>query len=390
MKIVFLSLMFSDSSLKSAYRDSKCGVQIATHSFQDKLIGGLRMMGNVMNCNIRPIGSFPIHYKTAIMKSGKWSNNSYEVGFVNIPVVKHIIQRRAVIKWLAEVVDDDTWVMVYSLYEPYLKALNTLSKKKKIHCCLIQTDAIPGRNGMKKYMTRRSVKEGNRLVSMAKLFDSFVVLTSNLAEPLEIENRPYIVMECLCNGNESISERNNQRRKTFLYTGAIDKAYSIEDLLKAFSQIPQANLWICGTGDAKDLVEEYSNRFDNISYFGFVNHDTVTQMRAECSFLINPRRPDGTYTMYSFPSKTAEYMVSGKPTVMYKLEGIPDEYDQYLNYMYSTEIEGMIREIECIVDSDYDALCEKALLGRQYMLENKTSEIQAKRIWNFLEKIYRG
>ena len=71
----------------------------------------------------------------------------------------------------------------------------------------------------------------------------------------------------------------------------------------------------------------------NIRYFGFVSHERALELQAKAALLINPRSPKGVFTRYSFPSKTLEYMRSGKPVVCHRLEGIPEEYDPYLQYI---------------------------------------------------------
>ena len=48
------------------------------------------------------------------------------------------------------------------------------------------------------------------------------------------------------------------------------------------------------------------------------------------SVLINPRNStDGEFVEYSFPSKNLEYLVTGIPTILCKLPGMPIEYFDY-------------------------------------------------------------
>ena len=84
-------------------------------------------------------------------------------------------------------------------------------------------------------------------------------------------------------------------------------------------------MWICGRGDTVQETKNVSELYPNIKYLGFVNQAQVQKYRDQSDFLINPRMPNGSYTLYSFPPKMAEYTMSGKTTIMYKLEGAPDE-----------------------------------------------------------------
>jgi glycosyltransferase involved in cell wall biosynthesis len=87
---------------------------------------------------------------------------------------------------------------------------------------------------------------------------------------------------------------------------------------------------------------------------------------------------------YSFPSKTMEYMASGKPVVMYKLDGIPDEYDEYLFYADgSNGIEGLATKLKEVLNN-YDSALVKAECAKEFVLNNKNAKVQAKRILDFV------
>jgi glycosyltransferase involved in cell wall biosynthesis len=193
-------------------------------------------------------------------------------------------------------------------------------------------------------------------------------------------------MECVCDDFQQISKIKTQKGRICLYTGTTERVYGIEELVEAFKQIEDAELWICGTGDADDYLKRCSEQYSNIKFYGFLDKENVAKLRDQCDYLINPRRPSGTYTKYSFPSKTIEYLMSGKPCIMYKLEGIPDEYDQYLNYL-TGETAGKIKEeLINVFNKDYNRLLHKAADARRYVQENKSSKVQASKIITLLKK----
>lgn len=385
MNVIYLGLLFCEQSQQEAYQYSKCGVQMATHIFQKNLIRGLSEQEeiNLFVINIPPVGSYPFHYRKATIPTIQWESNCRQIGYINIPFVKQKIQTARIVDSIEKVLvtGQKNYILFYTLYEPFLKAVSIVKQRNPdIAVCMIQTDAVDGRNGMDKYMTKRAIRRGNRQVAYARNCDCFVLLTEHLKHPLEVGSRPYIVMECIC---DQTLKKNNQHEvgeRICLYTGAIDKAYGIIEMLNAFAKIPDAQLWICGTGDAEKEVKEVASTNANIKYYGFVNQERVFELRDQCDFLINPRQPDNSYTLYSFPSKTSEYMMSGKPTIMYKLPGVPDEYDEYLNYLTELNAEAITQELIAIFSQEYSELVCKANQGRQFMLEKKNSTYQAHRI----------
>lgn len=390
MELFFLGLMFCEESLKNTMGKVKNGFTMAPHVFQSNLIEGFNACDNVnvTVINVPNTGSFPFNHKEIYSKAYQWGDNT-QIGYLNLPLVKHYIQQKKIVKILKRKIKDadNPYLCIYSLYEPFIKVANTLKKIfPALQVCLIQPDAVPGRNDMDMYMNKKNIQKGNKLVKLVCEFDSFVLFTKYLAEALEVEDRDICIVECIVNCKQEIATKNTSSVHSCLYTGAICKEYGIVDVAKAFCNMPEYEFWICGGGDAEDEIRELAETFNNIKYFGYVDHDRVSDFQNRCSYLINPRRPSGTYTKYSFPSKTAEYMMTGKPVIMYKLEGIPDEYDDYLNYLTATEVGGIEKQLREIFRTDYETLSKKSLLGREYMMHHKNATFQAKRIIDYLRR----
>ena len=99
--------------------------------------------------------------------------------------------------------------------------------------------------------------------------------------------------------------------------------------------------WIAGRGKYSDSVKEAEKKYDNIKFFGFVSPQKALELQAEADALICPRLPDGDITRYTFPSKLMEYLSTGKTVITYHLEGIPEEYDEFLTYPEYNTVEAL-------------------------------------------------
>ena len=392
MKMIFLGLLFCEESLQRAIQKTKCGIQYAPHMFQTNLLEGFREMDDVdlHIINVPPTGSFPMNNKELFSKSYQWGKQAKQIGFLNVPFLKHNEQRSKILHDCRKIIkntDETVHVLIYSPYDPFLYVCNRLKKEfRNVKCSMILTDPIPGRGDLARFMTERAVKKGNAIVESCKCFDSFVVLTKYLAESVCAGERPWTIVECVCNGNQPAATVSETGKNTVLYTGTLEKEYGILDMAKAFTLLDNAQLRIYGRGDAEEELKALAAESDNVKFLGFADQATIEQERNACDFLINPRRPTGTFTKYSFPSKTAEYMVSGKPVIMYKLEGVPDEYDDYLNYLSETEPEKIAGQLQELFSQDYKLLLEKARQGREFMLENKSPKAQSTKIWKLLAR----
>lgn len=391
MNILFLGLMSCEDSLEEAYKTAKCGVAMAPHKFQTNIIRGLELANGEepMVVNIPPTGSFPINNRQLFSRKYRWSKQNVQIGYINLPYFKHFQQKILLKKIIEEQIKtkDDLRIIVYSLYEPFVSVIHKLKKKyPQLKVYLLQTDAVSGRNDMEKYMTPKAKRRGDMLVKKSKCMDGFIVLSKYLPDVLEADERPYTIVECVCDQNQSESKKTDGKNKICLYMGTLEKSFSICELAEAFVKAGEGELWICGKGDAEERIKELSASCDRIKYFGYVTAEKGNELRDACDYLINPRRPSGTYTLYSFPSKTVEYMMSGKPTIMYKLEAVPDEYDEYLNYFKSFDVDGISEELKEIFHTDYGKLLDKATRARRFVLEEKSPLKQGEKILELIGK----
>ena len=77
-------------------------------------------------------------------------------------------------------------------------------------------------------------------------------------------------------------------------------------------------------------------------------------------------------------------MLAGRPVLMYKLDGTPDEYDRYLYYMTSTNPEDMAARITEICEKPREELRNLGKEAQQFVLNNKNKVTQTKKIIEML------
>ena len=387
-EVYVLGLMYSDHSLEDARTNSKAGIQMAPHVFQQNLLRGFAKREDVSLrvLHVPPIGSYPIHYKRAVIHADKWKDGYQQIGYINLPVLKHTIQEQKIKDLIEKGLnkDKEQYLLIYSMYPPFVRAAASLKKKHpELKVCLLQTDPILGKDGIYTKNTPRNIRRGQRLISLMKNFDSFVVLTKYLAEAMEIGDKPYTIVDCIIDstaGKDGDTAEGSGGKNRFLYTGSTRSTNGIITLVDAFDYLPEAELWICGGGDTDAYIREKEKTGSNIKFFGSIDHSRIAGVQAQCDFMINPRTPTGGFTKYSFPSKTAEYMMTGKPTVMYRLEGLSEEYNDLLNYIYSEDPKGLAEELRALIKSDRDRLIAKAVKAKEYVLKQKSPEAQVDRI----------
>ena len=401
VKILFLGLLYRKEEEKNVLSKSKCGLQAAGNAYQWNLINGLDglLQDPVTIISSLSVGSFPGCYNQLFVPSRKWSHtkgaSDEEVGFINIPVLKQLQRlikvRNRVKKWCRKYADDELIIITYSMYLPYLKILNNIKKHcKNIKTCVIVPD-LPYAFGYEckpnsvKEFIRRTIKKYQYIY--VKAADTYILLTENMVEPLGINGKSYVVVEGIC--SPSIQEMEypyEEDHHILFYAGSLNQRFGIDKLIRAFHDIKVdgIQLWICGMGDYRGEIEKAATVDRRIHYYGYVSAEKIQSLMRQATILVNPRPNTQEYTKYSFPSKTIEYMLTGKPVLMYRLDGIPHDYDEYLHYIREFTEDSIKEAILMVINLSRADIYSKGLLQRDFILKQKTHVTQGSKVLNML------
>ena len=243
-------------------------------------------------------------------------------------------------------------------------------------------------NPVKRYLLRYLNRSAMNKVSDS---DGLVLLTEDMMDFVDKPVR-HIVMEGIVDVETMDVDTDDQmpEKKVVLYTGTLRKIFGVMNLVKAFQSLENtdAELWICGSGDSENDINEAAKQDSRIKYFGMVDSQTALSMQRQATVLVNPRTSEGEYTKYSFPSKTMEYLLAGKCTIINRLPGIPEEY---YDYVYTPDDESVESLAECISDvlsRDADILAARAKAGRDFVISQKNSIAQTKKIMDMINNEY--
>lgn len=111
------------------------------------------------------------------------------------------------------------------------------------------------------------------------------------------------------------------------------------------------------------------------------------ELQKQATVLVNPRQNNEEFSKYSFPSKTMEYLSSGVPVVAYKLDGMPDEYDSYIQYVEDNAIESLKEKLVEVCELSEEERQNLGSAGRAFVLTEKNSTVQVKKIVTLIKSI---
>ncbi len=403
MKYAFLATLIPLCMSGEVKRKSRHNMQDAANVLQWHIYEGLcaNLKETIEIFNILPLGSYPQYYQDAFVRKSAFSASGYDehcnIGFCNIKMIRKYHQAYCVYKslaaWCKKNRDEDKTIIVYSLANPFVKAVHRLKKKyTNLKICAVVAD-LPDMSSLssKKSLLQKLFSENLSHSTYVKLscVDGFVLLTAQMADYMKIKV-PFCVMEGISTQHVS-DEREKQEDglKRILYSGTLHRRFGVLHLLNAFVQTKEENLRLilCGVGDSEDEIKQAAKKDSRIEFLGQVTRDQVLELQNQADVLVNPRQNTEEFTKYSFPSKNLEYLSSGTPLIAYKLDGIPDEYDDYINYVSDNSIEALQKALVDVCSEGYQEAQEKAARAQTFVLEEKNAVAQTKKIVELLERI---
>ena len=229
---------------------------------------------------------------------------------------------------------------------------------------------------------KRIISVNNKLINR---FDSYILLTKEMINKININNKKNIVIEGFVDINMSDVENDfklKTKKKIVIYAGCTHKKYGIDYLVDAFiaANVEDSELHIYGSGDYDENLKKIAKEYTNIKLQGMVNNDIVVIKEIEATLLVNPRPTNQEFTKYSFPSKNMEYMASGTPVLTTNLSGMPEEYLEFVYIIDDETTEGLCEKIKFILQKDKNSLHDFGMSAKSFIIKNKSNTDQAKKI----------
>ncbi len=399
-KIYLLSSILPSFQKEWIVKNSIGAISNANDNFQRALISGFQSNNvEVEIINVPNIGAFPFRFKKIynpniiVSEDEKIKGNS--IGFINISLIKHHfiyknLRDSVLVKNKMKV------LVIYDLYLPFLKVLKDIKLANHDVKVILVVPDIYGFTGYAKgffhrLLTRNEEKE---IYDKLSLVDGFILLTKSMLDklPSYVIEKPYEIIEGII--DVDLSDFTNSpkialdKKKVILYSGAIEKRHGLLNLITAFCQgSHDAELHFYGNGSDLDELKLFCIKNSNIKFFGQQSRKVILEKQREAFLLINPRTSDGEFTKYSFPSKILEYFNSGTPTLMYKLDGIPEEYYKYCFVPIDESVNALSEKIGSILELDRNDLAKIGFEAKKFVNKYKNSTVQVGKIINLIQKL---
>lgn len=317
------------------------------------------------------------------------------VDLITLPYIELLFKTRkikkAVKRWAEENRNDDCFVMIYGLHSPYLSCILPLRKilKNVVITCIVPDLPEYYDFNQSRLKTLLKAVDIKNIYRQAKLCDRFVLFAESMKERLNIDKDSYIVVEG-CVRRDSLADlprqTGSETKKILFYSGSLNRGYGIETLLEAFSYIDgdDYELQIAGAGATVPDIQEAARADGRIKYLGYIaDRDRLRILQCSAMLLLCMIPPHNPATKYCFPSKIFEYMASGNPVMIHRLQGIGDEYYDYLIPFDDDTPQEIAGKIRSVAELDEVKRYEIGRQGREFVLKNKNNLVQSERIYRY-------
>ncbi len=403
MRILYISTLCAKKTYGELFGYNTASPGFAVQKYHRVMAEGFKDNGTEVICVTAPPIS-KVNYKGKKATLPECTENGIRFSYVdvlNLPIIKNLSVYRNTKKRCLELLNEayrqgtDAGIVLdllcISACQGALAAQKKFNKKHKVKSAGIVTD-LPAflhtdKTGLKgkifgKLFTRLFNKN-------LRSCSSYVFLTEQMNRLLNVQNKPYAVIEGQADINVPSPKVTEEKKapRICMYAGSLCKIYGIVTLAEAFGELSleNAELHIYGNGDSKEELEALSKKYSSVKYCGVLSNEEIVAKEQEAILLINPRPAGEEYTKYSFPSKNMEYMASGTAVLTTNLPGMPAEYHDYVYVLHDESKDGIKRSLSAILSLSDPEIRSKGMKAREFVLENKNSKIQSGKVLTLLK-----
>lgn len=401
MKIFYCGSVCGGDVFNKTVAESKVKPSASAQNFETALIKGFSACDGVevTVASAESVAAFPNGNRLFLKKRKDRLTSDITADIVpaiNLPYIKNVCHANGTAalfrRWLKTCkADEPKCAFLYGLYPSVAKKMLKECRKSGCSIFAVITDVpatmftyTKSKNILKRLF---SGSYRNRAVGLQDKFDGYVFLTRQMSEAVA-PSKPFVVIEAIADSTlfDSLPDVKKAEPRTVMYAGALYRKYGVDMIVSAFEKTKNdCELQLFGSGDMESELTEKAKENPRIRYFGRVSRDEVLKKEKEASLLLNFRNGEDEYTKYSFPSKMTEYMLSGTPLFTSRLDGIPEEYYDYVYSTSAKDAEQLAREIDEIL-SFGEALSEKGCRAREFVMNTKNEKCQAGKIVDFLRE----
>lgn len=377
MKIIYFTTAQEENDYRSFIDYWKIPLNSSNQNFHNKFIRSLAIKNEVEVISIRPFsisktnvsqlkretkkdGNITWHY---IKRSGGKIYRSITI----LPQVKSIMKKLDL---------TDSVFLTDTINTLVCRTANKVGEKYHKPVIGICTDSPSNIAGTKRSYTMY-------LLNQAQKYSGYIALTEGLKDLFNPDNKPSYIFEGIVE-DRKVNKNTEKKNPYFFFGGALMERYGVYQLIEAFKILKPKNidLYICGHHGDKEQIKIAIQGNTHIKFLGLLPVGKVLEYEQKALACINPRPFTEDLDRFSIPSKTLEYMVSGRPVISVKNTILQEKFPNELIWIESANESDLVHGMKDLLKMSDE---EKAKLGQEaknrvlklYSLETISDNIQS-------------
>lgn len=348
MKILYITTTIDQNDYKDFVKIWKKHPNPSNQNFHNKLIRALSLTNEVEVLSIRPFSSKMCTVKRLEKENKeidgiKWHYLTCKAN--KLLRISTIIKEYKTFSKQNEL--KDYVVLTDTINPSCLKASTYIAKKHKLPLIGICTDSPSNITGTSRSYTLY-------LLTKAKKCNGFIALTNELKELyIDEDKKPSLVFEGIVEDTKDIKPYKGDK-PYFYFGGSLLPRYGVFDLINAFKKIDNkdVDLYIAGhTGNMSQLQKEIKEN-ENIKYLGTIDVRDVLSYEKGAIANINPRPYSQDLDRFSIPSKTIEYLSSGRVVISVKNTKLQKIFDKEIIWINSSNEQDLLEAMNKVLLMD--------------------------------------
>ncbi|WP_455785485.1 glycosyltransferase [Butyricimonas faecihominis] len=377
--VLFIGYYAPDKVFNSIVRNGINNMSAARQVLEENLLKGI---SSIEDIELNAVSYIPSNKQINISKSSKIG----DLEIIHFPIIKGsllswIRNSLKFYSYLKSSTKLETSVIMYAVNPVFMIPLMILKPFRKYKLTTICSE-VPNYRRYKKGVGS-SIKKAILSFFNSK-FDKYVFLTKSMSEVVNIGNKPYIVMEGIASETQYIADK-EPRKNIVMYAGGLHSDNKVDVLIQAAIQNKNIEeCVICGSGPQEGELKKLAAGNSKVKFLGRLSHENVLQLERQAKILVNLRDKNNILTKYSFPSKLMEYLSSGAWVISTKLDGIPEEYFDYIEPLEQNDVRNLSDLFDKLLTLSEDSRESHAINSVNFLRECKSIDFQAKRLIGFI------
>ena len=312
---------------------------------------------------------------------------------LNLKIIKSIMWGRMcriiIREWAKRHKNEQLKVLVYNTYHPPVNDLYAAccSVRAKLYAILYDLGVPPRRLGLG-WLSTLGYRVAERVAEKyIPLLDGRIIINERIADHYA-PGKDFILVDGGINQNVINHlfplNVNQDDVFTFVLAGMLWDQNGTRLVLDTMKVYPNPNVRIVFAGKGKDvpLIEEAANKDSRISYAGMLDMDDLFLLYEKADVLFNLRLEEAVD--FHFPGKLLEILSTGRYVISTPVAHAERDYGSFMSFLYDKTPYGLSQLMDETIHKGKRELLEIGKKAQEFMLHNRTWEIQTQRILDYI------